>query len=110
MLQKSRAKKLAKPVSSINYYCFKCKFFSTSEDLFNNHMTYLHLVPPHSVNGKFVALSNTSLLHSTFLPTSGVEEEVIPNENMLYPNYLSNDQSQERDEDRTEGWNEWSCC
>ena len=75
MLQKSRAKKLAKPVSSINYYCFKCKFFSTSEDLFNNHMTYLHLVPPHSVNGKFVV--QPSLLHSTFLPTSGVEEEVL---------------------------------
>ena len=77
MLQKSRATKSAKPDSTITYFCFKCKFFSISQDLIDNHMTYLHLVPPQSVNGKFVALSNTSLLHCTFLPTSGVEEEEI---------------------------------
>ena len=76
MLQKSRAKNAPKPIPSVTYYCFKCKFFSTSEDLIANHMTYLHLVPPQSVNGKFIALSNTNLLHSTFLPTSAIEEHL----------------------------------
>ena len=75
MLQISRAKKSAKPDPAITYFCFKCKFFSTSQKLFDNHMTYLHLVPPQSVNGKFLALSNASLLHCTFLPASGVQEE-----------------------------------
>ena len=74
MLQKSRARNTPKHYPSVTYYCFKCKFFTTSDDLIDNHMTYLHSIPPESVNGKFIALSSTSLLHSTFLPTSAIEE------------------------------------
>ena len=57
------------------YFCFKCKFFSPSQEHFDNHMTFLHLVPPQSVIGKFLALSTPNLLLITFLRTSEVECE-----------------------------------
>ena len=97
MLQKSRAKNAPKPIPSVTYYCFKCKFFSTSEDLIANHMTYLHLVPPQSVNGKFIALSNTNLLHSTFLPTSAIEEH-------LEEKNSSKNESNHEEDDEIFGW------
>lgn len=78
LLKKAQAKKAAEDSTSYKvsvYFCFKCKFFSPSQEHFDNHMTFLHLVPPQSVIGKFIALSTPNLLLSTFLRTSEVECE-----------------------------------
>ena len=75
LVKKARAMKAAEdPSYKVSvYFCFKCNLFSPSQDHFDNHMTFLHLVPPQSVIGKFIALSTPNLLLSTFLRTSEIE-------------------------------------
>ena len=75
LVKKARAMKAAEDPSykASVYFCFKCNFFLPSQDHFDNHMTFLHLVPPPYVIGKFIALSTPNLLLSTFLRTSEIE-------------------------------------
>ena len=53
--------------SEIVYFCFKCKFNSNKETIFDSHMEYIHLMGPDTKQSfeKYLSKSHKDLLYST---------------------------------------------
>ena len=75
MLSKSRNSRIMSdveissgPLSGVTFYCFKCKFFSSNQKLFNNHLTLMHMMglKHYQKMQRKVALTTPNLLVSTF--------------------------------------------
>ena len=53
--------------TEITFYCFKSKFKSSNESIFDNHMQYIHLIGPEKkrIFEKYLSKSHEGLLFST---------------------------------------------
>ena len=74
------------PLKGVTFYCWKCKFFSKDQKLFNNHMTCIHMmgVAKYQEMKRLEAVSTPNLLISTFHGTNNdeeIEEHHSDNEN-----------------------------
>ena len=75
LVAKAKAREVD-PLEGATFYCWKCQFFSKDQNVFNNHMTLMHMMGVFNYQEmkRLEAVSTPSLLISTFHGTGNDDE------------------------------------